>query len=171
MALREAHALSAADIAGVEVKTFHEAIRLATAQPTTTEEAQYSTSFPVAVALVRGKLEAADIMPDELSDPQILALSQSIKMSESDAANDAFPLRRKARVTLTLKDGRKVESDWVEPKWEHLDPPRPAELISKFESYAAPVVGPSRSSAIRDVIDTLDKRPAADLLTLMAPAL
>ena len=43
------------------VETFHEAVILAVNCPTITEQAQYSTFFPVAVALARGDITLEDI--------------------------------------------------------------------------------------------------------------
>ena len=40
-------------VARIEIVTFHQSLRLATRTPLTTEEAQYSTAFPAAVAAVR----------------------------------------------------------------------------------------------------------------------
>ncbi len=163
LALRSAHDLTASDIDHIEIVTFHESVRLATAMPQSTEEAQYSTSFPVAVAMVRGGLEAADVLPDALNDAEVLRLSQGIVMSEDDSANAAFPLQRKAKVILYLRDGRQIASDWTEPKWEHTSPPTPAELRDKFFSYAAPVIGDIRARAIADSVATLEDQPAGAL--------
>ncbi|MEO1639969.1 MAG: MmgE/PrpD family protein [Pseudomonadota bacterium] len=169
LALRAAHGLTAEEIDRITITTFHEAIRLAHPTPKTTEEAQYSTSFPVAAALVHGRLEAGHIMPDALQNPDVQRLSQAITMEEDPQANAAFPLRRKAKVTLHLRNGRDLQSDWTEPKWEHTAPPTEAELTAKFTAYATPVVGPARTEQIIAVNTDLETRPAADLLALMGP--
>ena len=49
MDLRAEHGLTSEDVERIEVVTFHQSLRLATRRPTTTEQAQYSTAFPVAV--------------------------------------------------------------------------------------------------------------------------
>ncbi|MGR3435893.1 MAG: MmgE/PrpD family protein, partial [Shimia sp.] len=54
LAVQAAHGIAAADVAAIAIETFHESTRLAGLAPPTTEEAQYSTAFPVAVALARG---------------------------------------------------------------------------------------------------------------------
>ena len=45
--LHRTHGFTHHNVTGLEIETFHEAIRLATSAPDTTEKAQYSTSFPV----------------------------------------------------------------------------------------------------------------------------
>ena len=72
-------------------------------QPTTTEEAQYSTSFPVAVALARGDVTPQDISDEALNNPAIVKLSKCLVMRESEKANEQFPENRLAKVTIILK--------------------------------------------------------------------
>ncbi|CUH80376.1 MmgE/PrpD family protein [Tritonibacter multivorans] len=168
LAHRHAHDLTSDQVERIEVTTFHESIRLAMREPQATDEAQYSTSFPCAVALVRGDVTPADIADDALFDPEILRLSRSLVMRESDHADAAFPLRRYAKVDLVLKDGRRLEGDYVEPRWDHTAPPTPAELREKFHQYAVPVVGAPRAAAIEAAVDGLENSGLAvffDLIT------
>jgi 2-methylcitrate dehydratase PrpD len=58
--LRKAYNLRSEDVERIEITTFHNSLRLATSAPVTTEEAQYSTAYPTAVAMVRGRFFSAD---------------------------------------------------------------------------------------------------------------
>lgn len=156
LAHRRAHGLTSDQVERIEVTTFHESIRLATSAPQATDEAQYSTSFPCAVALVRGDVTPADIADEALFDPEILRLSKSMVLHESDHANAAFPLRRYAKVDLVLRDGRVLEGDYMEPRWDPTAPPTSAELREKFHKYAVPVVGAQRAAAIEATVDGLE---------------
>ena len=156
LALRLAHSLTSTDIAKIKVETFHEAIRLATSTPKNTEQAQYSTSFPTAVAMVRGAVGPNDITGDALHDPEVLRLSEGLVMQEADKANAVFPGRRIARVQLVLTDGRRINSDWTEPKWDATAPPTPAELRAKYDALARPVLGQTRADRIAELLDVLD---------------
>jgi 2-methylcitrate dehydratase PrpD len=167
LALRKRHQLQPGDIAQITIESFHEATRLAKSTPETTEEAQYSTSYPVAVAAVMGRLDASDIAGEALQNAEVLRLSKTLIMRENSEANMSFPLRRMARVWVQLHDGRRVESDWHEPIWEHTDPPAAAQLHAKFSAYAAPVIGADRAGAIRTAVLALDQTPAAALLNLL----
>ncbi|MDJ0626912.1 MAG: MmgE/PrpD family protein [Rhodobacter sp.] len=157
LALRRRHTLTAQDIAAIEVATFHESTRLATQEPKTTEEAQYSTSFPTAVALVRGAVTPADITGDALHDPEILRLSRAMTMTEDAGANARFPAYRPARVTLTLRDGTQLTSDWTEPRWDADNPPTEAALRAKFHDLADPLIGPARAARIESALSDLPK--------------
>jgi len=155
LALRRLHGLASTDVTHIHVATFHESIRLATNNPKATDEAQYSTSFPCAVAMVRGDVGPADIGDDALSDPEIVRLSNALTMSEDAEANAVFPLTRLAKVTLTLTDGRELSSDWMQPRWDHDAPPTKDEIDAKFHAYADGPLGVDRATAIREAVENL----------------
>lgn len=167
LALARAHGLTAKNVAQIEVTTFHESVRLATNRPRTTEEAQYSTSFPCAVALVRGGISPADIADDALDDPEILRLSQSLEMHESDHANARFPAERLARVSLILTDGTRLDGDWMNPRWDHRAPPTEAELRAKYHALADPILGKTRAAGIEDALSGLAGGGLAPLTDLL----
>lgn len=164
--LRRHHNLTAENVAEIKIESFHEAIRLATNHPCSTEEAQYSTTFPAALALVHGDVTPATLEDQALSDPAVLRLSKSMRLEEHDKANAAFPIKRLARVSLHLTDGRSLTSGWTEPRWDHDAPPTEAELRAKYDGLALPL-GQTRADAIADVIATLDTRPLSNLTDLL----
>ena len=167
LALRRAHGLTSGEVDRIKVESFHEAIRLATARPRTTEEAQYSTCFPCAVALVRGGLEPADLDGDSLNDPEILRLSEGLVMTEDAHANAVFPGTRLARVRLHLRDGRVVQSDWMRPRWDAEAPPSEDDLAGKYRALAGPVLGSDRTRAIDEAISHLETGPLSTLTDLL----
>ncbi|UYV36073.1 MmgE/PrpD family protein [Rhodobacteraceae bacterium D3-12] len=170
LALRSAHGVAASDVASIEIETFHEAVRLATASPKTTEEAQYSTSFPCALALVHGDIRPEHLRDEALQESETLRLSQATVMREHAHANAYFPQQRFARVSLGLRNGARLKTDWIEPRWGPQNPPRAADLEAKYRAYATPILGPARAEAIETTIATLETRPYADLgQLLMAP--
>ncbi|MGR3636839.1 MAG: hypothetical protein ACU0BK_13080 [Shimia sp.] len=100
VALQAKHRFSASQVTSIDIETFHESVRLAMPNPTNTEEAQYSTSFPVAIALSCGAVTPDDISDTATQDADIRALSNKITMKEHDTANAAFPQKRLARVRI-----------------------------------------------------------------------
>jgi 2-methylcitrate dehydratase PrpD len=167
LALRRAHGLTSGDVERIEVETFHEAVRLAMARPTNTEEAQYSTSFPCALAMTRGNVIPADLDGPALRDPEVLRLSEGLLMTERDEANATFPHKRQARVRLILRDGRVLQGDWMTPRWDPEAPPTQVEIRAKYRSLANPVLGEARATAIWEVIETLEERPLSALTDLL----
>src|SRR5437762_1177841 len=74
--LKRRHGFEADDVAGVAVESFREAVALGSqcAMPRTTEEAQYSLAFPVAAALVFGKVGADEVDAFGLGDTRVARL-------------------------------------------------------------------------------------------------
>jgi 2-methylcitrate dehydratase PrpD len=168
MTLMRAHGFKSTDVSEIDVETFHESTRLATNCPTCTEEAQYSTSFPVAVALARGGIAAEDLRGAALSDPEILRLTDLLTMREHAHANENFPAQRLARVTIRLGDGTAVRSDWHTARWDPDDAPSDDDLRAKFDALSVPVIGASRTAQLADACKTIEKdgiRPLANLLS------
>ena len=165
--MRQKHNLTSQDVAKLDVFTFHEATRLAANAPKTTEEAQYSTSFPTAVALVRGTVGPSDGYECVRNDPEILRLSKAMRMHEDSHANNAFPDTRLARVILTLKTDQTVESGWKIPKWDAAAPPTEAEIRSKFHTFTDLLIGKEKSTRIEDAISQLPRNGLAPLIELI----
>ena len=164
------HGLSASDVVGVEVTTFHEGARLAVRHPATTEQAQYALPFPVAATIVHGEVTPATVT-DGLDDPDVERYAAMLRVVEDDAHNAAFPGRRFARVAFELTDGRRVESaDHEAPGDPHM-PLSDDDVVAKFHTYADPVVGEERAAAIRHAVEQLGTGgPLASLTSLIGPS-
>ncbi|MBT8206894.1 MAG: MmgE/PrpD family protein, partial [Acidimicrobiia bacterium] len=156
------HNIPGPDVEGVEVVTFHEAARLATALPATTEQAQYSLPFPVAAAIVRGQLGATEVSAAALADEEIRSLSQRVTIVEDNAHNAAFPHNRYARVTINLADGTSHTSEDTEPRGDATAHLSDDEIRAKFHLFADPVLGRDRATVIGTTIGGLS---ATDSLT------
>ena len=166
------HALKAEAIHSIEIASFHEAVRLAARTPRTTEEAQYSLPFPVAAAVVRGRLAAAEITEGAFADPEIRRLSEGMVLRERNDFNERFPAARYAQVAFVLRDGRRIESADTTTRGDPSTPLPPGALPEKFSSLADPVIGPTRRAQIEGAVDAL-ARPdggVANLLDLLAAA-
>jgi 2-methylcitrate dehydratase PrpD len=167
LSLMQAHGLISTDIAHIEIVTFHESLRLATRTPVTTEEAQYSTAYPAAVAAVRGTIAAADIAEDSFADPEIRRIAQGMIVTESDAYNAAFPARRIAHAVVVLRDGTRLQSAPTEARGDPDAMVPRAEMRAKYHAYADPVLGQPRAQALRSEAESLgDGRSATALITL-----
>ena len=162
------HLIAGGDVAAIEVATFHEAARLATSAPTTTEQAQYSLPFPVAAAVARGQLGATEIMGASLTAPDICRLADAVTIVEDRAHNEAFPANRFARVTIELHDGSRYISPDTEPKGDPEHHLTDAEIRAKFHTLASPVLGVERAKAIEDAVGAMtDGRSLSDLVGLL----
>jgi 2-methylcitrate dehydratase PrpD len=171
MRLLAQYRVEAAEVAGIAVETFHEAVRLAARRPQSTEEAQYPLPYPVAAAIVKGRLGPAEVTDDALSDPAILAMADRVELIEESQCNAAFPARRFASVTLKLKDGRQLNSGMTEARGDPEAPFDDEFMRHKYRDYAGPALGEARTRAIEDAVDGLasGKTKVSRLVELLAP--
>jgi 2-methylcitrate dehydratase PrpD len=166
-ALQVVDGIAPEDVEEIEVRTFHEGTRLAVREPATTEEAQYSLPFPVAVALVRGRVAPTDLDGAALDDPAVLSLSRRVRLVEEPALSERFPAERFAQVTLRLRDGSTRASDVVSARGDAEAPLGDVELSAKFYALAEPVLG-GRTSRSEEAIEALPERAdVAEILDLL----
>lgn len=165
LTLRDQIALD--DIAKIEVFTFHEAVRLATRRPVTTEQAQYSLPYPVAAALLTGGI-SPEVVTGGLDDPAILAMIDKIVMSETDEINATFPKERLAAMEITLTNGKSVSCSPMAADGDPEDPLSDAEVATKFDGLAQGTLNPALIESIKTGVASLtDQDQTADLLDLV----
>jgi 2-methylcitrate dehydratase PrpD len=166
--LRRTHKVDPAAIDAIEIETFHEAVRLDQHRPASTEEAQYSLPFPVAAAVVRGRLAPTDVSGAALSDPAILALSDRIQLYEAQDLNARFPAERFARVRFRLKGGHVLASDTTPARGDAERPLSDEEILAKFHELADQPLGIEGARRLQDAIAALarqaDARPLVEAL-------
>ncbi len=143
-----AHGLGPDDIGHIRINTFHESACLFQGVPDSTSMAQYSLSFAVATQAAHGCIGVGQVSGEGLRDPAVHAMIDRISVAESEAHNATFPHTRDADVQITLNDGRVLDSGLVHARGGSERPMDEAEIIGKFEEYAAPVTGADRARAI-----------------------
>jgi 2-methylcitrate dehydratase PrpD len=152
LSLVRANALQAEDVERVEVLTFHQAARLSTRAPRSTEEAQYSLPFPVAAAIARRQLTASEVAEAAFADPEIVRLSSTMVLSERADFNARFPAKRYAQVILTLRDGRRLTSSDMPARGDPDTPLGRSELVDKFRTLVDAAVGSRHRESIEEAI-------------------
>ena len=130
--------LATKDISRIQVYAFHEATRLAMREPQLTDEAQYSLPYPVAAALVYGKLGLEELSGEALYNPDVLRLSNMVELIEDEALNARFPAERLSRVVMETRDGGRYDTGIVRPLWDLAAPATDAELLGKFRELSHP---------------------------------
>ncbi|MEO5764566.1 MAG: MmgE/PrpD family protein [Casimicrobiaceae bacterium] len=163
LALQRAHGFRDADVAAIAIESFREAIDLGSQcrYPATTDEAQYSLPYPVAAALVFGRLGAAEVDGAALSDPRTRRLLEAITLTEDAEFSRRFPAQRWARVRIMLRDGRTLVSEPAQARGNPENPLADDELRAKYRDLAAPVLGAKRTARIEALVDALPRDAAA----------
>lgn len=158
--LRAAHGILPDAVDSVEIHTFHEAVMLAHPAPADTEQAQYSLPFPVAAALVRGKLGPADIDGLALRDSAVLDMAKRVRLIEDPALSARFPAERYARARIRLGDGRMLESATLSAHGDCDTPLSDEQITAKFMEAAQPTLGRADAISLVEAAEGLDS-PAA----------
>lgn len=173
LSLKALHRLVPSDIKEVRVQTFHAATRLSQSPPQTTDQAQYATCFPLAVALCHNAVHPRQIMEAQLGDPEVLGVLQKIVIREDLEFTRRFPQERLAKLEVLCHDGRKLVS---EPKAARGDPKNPlseSELNDKYFDLTVPVWGEERAAEIHRMVQGMDQQGfrTLDLLTKVRTAI
>lgn len=138
--LMREHGLAVSDLERILVRTFHHAAALSREHPQDTEHAQYNLTYPIAAALLDGQVDAAQVLPPRLADPELLRLQDRIEVEVCEAFEARFPERTISEVVLTA-GGRTWSSGPREPRWEAGDAPSDAALEEKFLRLVRPALG------------------------------
>ena len=157
LALQRTHAFAASDVAGIRIDSFREAISLGSQcrHPATSDEAQYSLTFPVAAALVHGRIGAAEIDGAALGDARITRLIDAMTLNVDPEFSRLFPAERWARAQVTLHDGRRLVSEPARARGNPENPLTEDELRDKYRALAQPVVGPQRMLRMESLVGAL----------------
>lgn len=161
------HELHHSQIASVEIRTFHNATRLAGHTPSTPDEFAYSIAFPVATMIVRGQVGVPELAPETLSDPDILRVSKSVALIDDPHMTEISVAKRWAQVTFVLNDGTRLSADPRTPRGDVDMPLSDHEISDKFHLFADPVLGSERSKDIEAMCAGFDTLNADDFGRLL----
>jgi len=129
--------------------------------PRTTEQAQYSLAFPVAAALVCGRIGVDEVSARGLTDPRVRRLVAMIRAEESAEFSRRFPAERWARVRIGLVDRRTLVSEPAQARGGPENPLGDDELRAKYRELAAPVIGVARAERIEHAVGALTVEQSA----------
>ncbi len=168
LALARAHHLKSTAIQSVQVWSFHEACRLATRLPSTTEQAQYSLPYSVAAALRHGALGAVEVTDEALADMETRRLSSAMVLHEEALYNQRFPAERWAHVRVTLRDGTVLDSEPAIARGNPENTLPDSEIHEKFMALSLPVMGAERAGQVAAAVLQVDQAGSrlGDLLDL-----
>ena len=154
--LRELHGLTTEMIAGVDIHTFENSAALNCDVPENSVKAQYSLAWPVAAALVRGRVGVDEILPEAFSDPDLIKVTGLTSAHVDADIEPTFPNKRLARLSVRLNDGRVLDSGLVEASGGPNPQPTEAEVVGKFRHFAGSVMPPERAESIITATMALD---------------
>ncbi|MCA1005116.1 MmgE/PrpD family protein [Rhodococcus hoagii] len=155
--------LDPAEVTGVRVRTFQAAADLARMVPSTSEEAQFNLLWPLAAYLTSGGF-GLDSVTSDLGDPVIARMAGLVEVVVDPDFEAGFPAVRRSRLTVTLADGRTIDSgpctaagNADDPHWEDVVrakfPAVPDEHWAAFD--AEPLTSSTRDLTAVDPLSAL----------------
>ncbi|MGW0175857.1 MmgE/PrpD family protein [Rhodococcus sp. NPDC003322] len=127
--------LDPAEVTGVRVRTFQAAADLARMVPSTSEEAQFNLIWPLAAYLSTGGFGLESIT-GRLGDPEIARMAGLIEVVVDPDLEAGFPAVRRSGITVTLADGRTVDSGLCSAAGNEDDPHWEDVVRGKFASVS-----------------------------------
>ena len=161
------HQITHQEISSVEIKTFHNATRLAGHRPSTADEFAYSIAFPVACMIVRGQIGPEELMAETLKDPEILRISTATELIDDPHLTQISEGKRWAQVSLRLRDGRSYDSAPRSPRGDVDMPLEDAEISQKFHLFADPILGWHNSKILENLCANFDQLDPPGLQSLL----
>jgi 2-methylcitrate dehydratase PrpD len=158
LALMREHDLRPDDVARIEVAVLEAGWALVAEprkqkyNPQSIVEAQFSMPFGAAVAVMCRAAGIVQFTEENLRSESIRRMMEKVVMQKDIRIEKNFPEEWPARAEIELKDGRRFEKFIAHPKGDPKNPLSWDELIAKFNSLAAPVVGPGRCDELVELI-------------------
>jgi 2-methylcitrate dehydratase PrpD len=134
-------------------------------------EAKFSLTYTVSARIILGRVREKAFLPSALSDPQIYAMEEKVKLAIDPECAAHFPVHRSAKVEIEMADGTVYAHHQLT---RHGDPDEPLtdqELLDKFYELAEPRVGLDQAQALASkVLESPDMsvRKLADLWSKMS---
>lgn len=157
----------AEDIERIDVVTYRFAAVMCNPDPPNYFASKYSLPHAAATLIVRGSAGYSALDDSSLQDPVIAALRQRVHMSE-DPAMTAVSLRlRPARVTVTLKDGRRATQACDNFRGDFTRPYEERELREKFHELAGTVLTAEGAAKVEQAVGRVEQWSSARELTAL----
>ncbi len=160
-------------IRSIEIATFRTALEIIAKDPEkwrpgTRETADHSLPYCTAVALVDGKVSAAQFTPERLNDPFLKDLISRTTVIEDPSLSARYPAAVPNRLTVTLADGAVLVRELSHPPGHAQNPLTEAQLAAKFHGLVDPVLGRERAALIQGRISDLESdRSPHEVLQLL----
>jgi 2-methylcitrate dehydratase PrpD len=153
------------EVERIDVATYRFASVMRNPEPPNYFASKYSLPHVAACLIVRGGAGFAEVDDSALADPAIAALRRRVHIAADPEMTAAAPALRRARVTLTLTDGRRATRACDSPRGDCLNPYDPADIREKFRLLAGAALTPDGLDAVAHALDTMEAWPSAAILT------
>jgi len=134
----------------------------------TKEEADHSLPYLVAVAILDGQVMPEQFLIDRIQRQDVQDLLRKVTVIPSEDYSRKFPDETLCRITVILRDGRRLEKEKRDYEGFSTHPMSWETIVQKFERLSLPYAGPLLRQEIVDAVANLDSIQVAELTRLLA---
>ena len=150
------------DIAEVNIRTLQKAIDIMAGDaekwnPQSRETADHSMPYTTAVALTYGQVHQDHFDQEYYRSPQLLALTNRVKVAVSEEANRRAPEAMLCDVEVVTKSGQRYTATVPYHKGHYQNPMTDAEVEAKFRSLAEPLIPTAQTDALLEKLWRLEE--------------
>jgi 2-methylcitrate dehydratase len=175
--LKKEYGLAGEEVARIEIEIFDVAYNIIGGGEEgnknivrTTEEADHSLPYLVAVAILDGQVMPEQYRPVRIQSQDVQALLRKVTVKPSSDYSRRFPDEMPCRITLTLRDGRRIAKEKHDYEGFRTRPMSWERAVEKFERLAAPYTERSLCREIVSAVSNLEAIQVSDLTKLLANA-
>lgn len=172
--LKREHGLAAGDVEHIQIEIFDVAFNIIGGGEEgdktivrTKEEADHSLQYMVAVALLDDQVMPEQYKPERIQRQDVQALLRKISVRPLEAFSRRFPAEMPCRITLLLRDGRKLVKEKQDYEGFRSRLMRWETVVDKFERLSTPRVDAPARREIIEAVANLDTIQVADLMKLL----
>jgi len=133
----------------------------------TKEEADHSLPYLVAVALLDGRVMPEQYQPDRIGSQDVQSLLRRVFVKPSEDYSRRFPDEMPCRITLTLRDGRRLGKEKRDYEGFRIRPMSWKTAVEKFEKLVAPHTDRSLCQGIIHAVSQLELIQVSELTELL----
>jgi 2-methylcitrate dehydratase PrpD len=165
-----ANGVKGADIAAITNETYETvATHFSARIVTTAMGARVSVPYCVAVAALDTQVGQAQFHPQRIAAHDVQDLLVRTQVIAAPELTALYPEKFPARVTITLKDGRKLMATRLFPKGDPQEPLAPSEIEAKFQANASACLDKNKATELARLIRGLPElRDLSRLSALLA---
>jgi 2-methylcitrate dehydratase len=175
LALKRSHGVSAGDVERVTCDIFQTGYDIAGGggfgskdQPRTKEQADYNLKYLIAAALLDDQVGPAQLEPARIRAADAQALLARVDIRPHDGFTARYPQELNARITMSLRDGRVLTKEQLGYEGGLATPMSWERAVEKFHWLSEAFADADLRDRIIDAVETLDRRPLASLMALLA---
>jgi 2-methylcitrate dehydratase len=173
--LRKAHPFDLANVVSIEADVFQDAYDFTGGgrfgpkkNVHTKEDADHSLPYLIAVALLDGDVQTAQLEASRIAKSDVQDMLQKVTVSPNDGFTARYPAELPSRVTVRLRSGESFTHEISDYAGDPIRPFSWKETDAKFDKLAAGHAIETSRQKIKDAVRSLEDIQVSDLMKILS---